>query len=172
MRTVMNAVYRINTRKLAIIKILEQILLVIILAILFFISNVFIWMFSFVRNFASTIPLLHAMPVEFFSTANSFLVSYVPGLVMFFLLNRFVPDKGITPRIALIAALITTLLWWIAGRMFLWYISTFHSYSVLYGAYAFLLVFIFWVYYSSIAFIAGVIIAQLYRERRMMKKPL
>ena len=81
--------------------------------------------------------------------------------------NQFIPDKGVTSRVAFLAAFITTLLWWIAGKVFVWYLSVFHSYSMLYGTYAFLLVFIFWVYYSSISFIVGVIFAQLYRERKM-----
>jgi membrane protein len=164
-RSVVNRVYKITTRKLVIVKVIEEILLVLVLGMLFFLANVFIWTSTIVRTYISNIPLLNAIPAVFFRGANSFAAAYIPGCIMFFLISRVIPDTKITSKSALVAALVTTVLWWIAGRAFVWYLSEFHSYSMLYGAYAFLAVFILWIYYSSVAFIVGIVIAQLYRER-------
>lgn len=164
-RSVLNRIYKITTRKLVIIKIVEEILLVLVLGMLFFMANVFIWTSSILKNFVSNIPILDISLYGFFQSINSFAVAYIPGFVMFFLINRLIPDRTVNARTAMVAALVTTILWWIAGRGFVWYLSAFHSYSMLYGTYAFLIVFIFWIYYSSIAFIVGVTVAQLHRER-------
>ena len=164
-RSVVNRVYRSTTRKLVVVKVIEEIVLVLILSMLFSLANAFIWTSTIVRTYLSNIPLLNAIPPVFFQGANSFAVAYIPGFIMFFLISRVIPDTTISSRCALVAALVTTVLWWLAGRAFVWYLSEFHSYSMLYGAYAFLIVFIFWIYYSSVAFIVGIVIAQLYRER-------
>jgi membrane protein len=84
---------------------------------------------------------------------------------MFYIVNRFIPDRSVGSRVALISAITSTSLWWIAGRAFAWYLSAFHSYSKLYGTYAFVLVFLMWIYYSSVVFIIGTIIGDLYRKR-------
>lgn len=164
-RAVMNTVYRIRSSKLVILKIVEEVALVIIVVVLFFAANVVIWCSSFIVSYVRQIPGLEAIPLGVVKGVNAFLAADVPALVMFFVLNRFIPDKHIGTKVAFIAACSTTVLWWIASQAFGWYLVQFHSYSMLYGAYAFLLVFIFWIYYSALVFIVGLIIAQLYRER-------
>ncbi len=163
-RTVLNRIYRIRTLKLVVVRILENIVLVIILAILFFVANVFTWILQFANSLINeilSIPGRHLDPwLKFISP----LTTYLPALAMFYIMNRFIPDKGVPGKAAFIAAVTTTSLWWIAGKGFAWYLSAFHSYSKVYGTYAFLLVFLVWIYYSSLVFIVGVIVGQLYRH--------
>jgi membrane protein len=147
------------------VTILEEVLLVMVLGLLFFVANLFIWISSGIEPLLVKIPLVHLFRIEVLQNTNSLFFSYIPGFIMFFLVNRLIPDKSVTSNVALIAALVTTVLWWGAGKLFSMYASAFHSYSMLYGAYAFLFVFVFWVYFSSIAFIVGVIVGQLHREK-------
>jgi membrane protein len=167
-RTVLNKIYRISESKLVIIKILEHLLLVIVLGALFLVANAFTWMFLLIESVLKDVTVLQEIHITGFVKSISFVASYVPALVMFFVINRFIPDKRIDSKVALVAALTTTSLWWIAGKGFGVYLATFHSYNTLYGAYAFFLVFLVWVYYSSIIFVLGVVVGQLYRERLLM----
>jgi membrane protein len=164
-RHVLIKIYQIKTTKLVVIKIIENIVLVIILGLLFFVANLFSWILFFFDSILKDIPGFDLLNLSKFVKLISSIVSYVPALVMFFIINRFIPDKGINNRVAMVSALTTTTLWWIAGKGFGWYLTAFHPYSKLYGTYAFLLVFLLWVYYSSIVFIVGVMVGQLYREK-------
>jgi membrane protein len=169
-RAVMNTVYRIKSSKLVILKIVEEVVLVVVVIVLFFAANVIVWFSSFIASWLRQLPGFESIPLGFFKGINAFLAADVPAVVMFFVLNRFIPDQKIGTKASMIAACSTTVLWWVASQVFGWYLSEFRSYSMLYGAYAFLLVFIFWVYYSALVFIVGIIIAQLYRERTIMKE--
>jgi membrane protein len=91
--------------------------------------------------------------------------SFALTLLMFFAVYRYIPDESPTSRVAWRSALTTTVLWETAARLFAWYLKEFHSYSAIYGTYAFLLVLLIWVYYSSVVFVVGGIVGKLYQER-------
>jgi membrane protein len=165
-RHVLNQIYKLKPTKLVIITIIENIILVIILGFLFLVANFFSWILLLLNSFLRDLPGFDIINLPRFIKSISSVGSYLPALIMFFIINRFIPDKGITNKIALISALTTTSLWWIAGKGFGFYLTTFHPYSKLYGTYAFILVFLVWVYYSSIVFVVGVVAGQLFRERR------
>lgn len=164
-RIVLNRIYKINTLKLVYIRVVENIVLVIVLTVLFFVANAFTWIFHLVDSLISQIPQLDRFSITSFVGSIPFAWSYLPALVMFYIVNRFIPDRSVTSKIAFVSAITSATLWWIAGEAFSWYLTAFHSYSALYGAYAFLLVFLVWIYYSAVVFIVGVVVGQLYRER-------
>jgi membrane protein len=85
---------------------------------------------------------------------------------MAFLAYRFIPFYGTTTRSSIISAIATTVLWKSAGFLFALYFATFKPFNKIYGAYAFILVAMLWVYFSSIVFILGGAIGGLYRERK------
>ncbi len=59
----------------------------------------------------------------------------------------------------------TTVLWIISGRLFAVYLADCSTIGTIYGPYAFLLVLLFWIYYSSLMFVFGGIVGQVYWER-------
>ncbi|MBI5475713.1 MAG: YihY/virulence factor BrkB family protein [Ignavibacteriales bacterium] len=164
-RHVLNTVYKLKSSKLVVITILENILLVIILGVLFVVANIFSWILLPMNELLKAIPDIGFIDMGSLMKSITFAASYLPALIMFFIINRFIPEKGISNKTAFIASMTTTTLWWIAGKGFSWYLTAFHSYSKLYGTYAFILVFLLWVYYSSVVFVIGVMIGQLFRER-------
>ena len=64
-----------------------------------------------------------------------------------------------------LSALCAALLWEVAKQAFGFYITRFASFERLYGTYALVVLPAFWVYYSSVIFIVGAEIGQLYRTR-------
>jgi len=71
------------------------------------------------------------------------------------------------PKRAFISALSSSILWEIAKRIFGYYIYHSSMINKIYGTYAIMLIVIFWIYYSSLTFIIGAEIGQLYRERKL-----
>ncbi len=164
-RSVLNRIYRMKSSKLVILTILEDILWVIIVGVLFLAAVLALWVSSFIESLLKEFLPSQVINFGYFHNLIPFGLSLVLALVMFFILYRFIPDKGMTNKTAFISTLTSTMLWVLAGRIFAWYLSTFHSFSKLYGAYAFLLVLLVWIYYSSIIFIIGGIMGQLFREK-------
>ena len=164
-RHVLNKIYQLKPTKLVIVTVIENIVLVIIVGLLFLIANFFSWIMLFINSVIKDIPGIESLDLPKYIKSISTIGSYIPALIMFFIINRFIPDKKISAKVAFISAMTTTSLWWIAGKGFGWYLTAFHPYSKLYGTYAFILVFLIWVYYSSIVFVIGVIAGQLFRTR-------
>jgi membrane protein len=65
----------------------------------------------------------------------------------------------------MVAAVWTTVLWELVRNLFGYYISHIANINKIYGTYALIIVVAFWIYYSSVLFILGAEIGQLYRER-------
>jgi membrane protein len=164
-REVLNRVYRIKSSKMILLTILENIVAVIAVGVLFLLANSIFWITSTVGSFADRIPELQAI-VEHpaMQSFPTFITSSLI-LVMFFIIYEFIPDKRIPARAALVSALTTTVLWVLSGKVFQLYLTRFSSVNMVYGAYSFILVFLVWVEYSSLVFILGGVIGQLYRER-------
>ncbi|TAK59960.1 MAG: YihY/virulence factor BrkB family protein [Bacteroidetes bacterium] len=163
-RTILNRIYKCKSSKLVLLTIVEDFLWVFLVGILFIITSIFPWLMSFSKSLVSELPRLQNLHLEEVLEFVPGAISLVLTLVMFFILYRFIPDHGVNTKVAIISAITTTTLWVTAGKLFNWYLSTFHSFTKLYGTYAFLLVFIVWIYYSSVVFIVGAIIGQLYKE--------
>jgi membrane protein len=84
-----------------------------------------------------------------------YLISFFLTFCMFFLIYKIVPNKKIHYKSALQAALITSMLWELAKHLFTFYVVHSAVYSVIYGSLSTLVLFILWVYYSSVILIVG-----------------
>ena len=86
---------------------------------------------------------------------------------MFFLIYKIIPDRKISFRTALFTALFTSVLWETAKHLFGWYILYLSRFPVLYGSLSAVVVFLFWLYYSSIILLLGGEVAHLsHKEKR------
>lgn len=164
-RRILNKIYHIEENKKFLRKSIENILLVVILGLLFLIANVFTWVLRAAESVLADFFTDSSINIKIISRAFPIITSYLAALTMFYIINRYMPDKKISTKIALTAALTTTSLWWIAGKIFAWYVVTFHPFSQIYGAYTFLFVFLVWIYYSSMVFVIGLVIGRVYEER-------
>jgi len=81
------------------------------------------------------------------------------------LIYKIIPNKKISSRPALQAALFTSLLWETAQQLFSWYVSHVARFSMIYGALSTVAVFFLFVYYSSAILILGGEIASLLEEK-------
>ena len=98
------------------------------------------------------------------------ILAFVFIATMFFCLYKFLPHRKIRWRMALIAALFTSVMLEGAKRVFSAYIATINPGSFYSGTVAALVIVVIWVYYASFLFIIGGEVAQVYELRRVRKK--
>lgn len=163
-RSVLNTIYKVESKKLVIRKIMEDVLWVLVAGVLFIATSLLTWIGSLIDSTVRSMTASLKIDVIVFLDAFPVVLAILLVFAMFFILYRFVPDQGVSWGIAAISSFTSTTLWWTASKAFGWYIATYHSYSRLYGTYAFVLVLLVWCYYSAIVFIFGAIIGQLSKE--------
>ncbi len=166
-RSALHRIYRITTTTGLFLSQMKDLILVLALGWLFISINALNWMYSLISKYSlemfgpNFVALQTALP-DFLAQFTSFVLT----ILMAFLAYRFIPFYGTTTRSSIISAIATTVLWKTAGFLFALYFATFKPFNKIYGAYAFILVAMLWVYFSSIVFILGGAIGGLYRERK------
>lgn len=100
-----------------------------------------------------------------FISVFSFLIIFVT----FYFCYRFIPYAKPSRKVQAVSAFWAAVFWEIAKRLFGYYLYHFASLSRIYGTYTFIVVLAVWIYYSSVLFIFGAEIGQLYRERLALK---
>ena len=93
------------------------------------------------------------------------LLSFLGIFATFYALYALVPYGKQGSKTVALSALCAAMLWEIAKQAFGFYITRVASFERLYGTYALVVLPAFWVYYSSVIFIVGAEIGQLYRTR-------
>jgi membrane protein len=169
-RNALHTVYHVTSNKNLFISILEDIVWVFSAGILFLALNLLTWMSSLIDTLLALLPPLRELELSLLTTTLPRFTEVAITLLMFFIVYRFIPDVKPPSRVAWLSAITTTALWLLAAAVFGWYLAEFHSFSKVYGAYAFLLVLLVWVYYSASVFVFGGIVGQLYRERRESRR--
>jgi membrane protein len=169
-RSALHRVYRVTARTNLLITQIKDILLVLSIGILFILVNgVHVAYTLLIKNSQD-------IPGGLFLNEQSSLFPYLSeiaafflSLLMAFLAYRFIPSYGTSNHSSLIAASFTTIAWEVSSRVFALYLVTFKPFTQLYGAYAFILAGMFWIYYTSAVFIVGGEIGSLYVEYHKKK---
>jgi len=89
---------------------------------------------------------------------------------MFFALYKFLPNRKIRWRTALLASMFTSVLLEVAKFGFGSYVRSFNPGSFYTGTVAALVLVVIWVYYAALIFILGGEVAQVYELRRVRKR--
>ncbi len=170
LRSVLHRIFHLKRTRGLLVSLLHDVVFVFLVFLLFVTSNVFIWMLSFIKTIGETVPALHALARIDLGTTLPTIVVVLLTAVMFYIIYRYIPDTK-PPRLAgIIATITTTLLWVVSGKLFALYLSQFSAIGTIYGPYAFILVLLIWIYYSSIIFVIGAIVGQAYWERAKLKE--
>ncbi|HKK24874.1 MAG TPA: YihY/virulence factor BrkB family protein [Gracilimonas sp.] len=104
-----------------------------------------------------------------------FLNLFLPIVLAFslmYVIFRFVSERRIKPKVALIAALMYTILFEIAKygvSMYLEY--AFETYRYFYQGYAVLIILSVWTFYTALLFVISAIIGRAYKDVYMLNKP-
>ncbi len=97
-------------------------------------------------------------------------LAFASAWILFLLLYRFVPARRPDFRTAVAGATFAAVGFELLKEVFAWYVTSVADYSNAYGGLAAGAVLFFWIYYSSIVFVLGAIVARTY-EVRIMPEP-
>jgi membrane protein len=97
------------------------------------------------------------------------LVAFVFVALMFFALYKFLPNRKIRSKTALLAAVFTSTMFEIAKGVFTTYVAEFDPGSIYTGTLYALVIVVFWVYYAAMIFILGGEVGQVYELRRVRR---
>ncbi|MFH2037067.1 MAG: YihY/virulence factor BrkB family protein [Candidatus Zixiibacteriota bacterium] len=170
MRTILNTVYRLRSKQSALIGKLRDFGLVLLVLIYFLLSTAVFPILEVVKGFAGQYEFFNSLLNGVAADLAFDGVSFVIILVSFFLMYWLVPQGRMGKKSLWFSALWAAILWEIAKQLFGFYITHAITLKKIYGAYVLMIVVAFWVYYTSIIFIIGAEIGQLYRERRRKRR--
>ncbi len=169
-RGVLHRVFRIRSRRHFLVSYLADIGFVLALTLLLLAVTSLVLGYRFARHFQEYLPPLDSVDFHGMLGALPDLVSIPVMAGLCYLLYRFVPAERIGRRPALVAALTTTLIWEVSGRIFAFYLGSLASLNQIYGAYAFVLVIMLWTFYSCVIFVLGAEAGEVWKELRMKKE--
>ncbi|MDH3253052.1 MAG: YihY/virulence factor BrkB family protein [Ignavibacteria bacterium] len=166
LRTILNTVYRIGDTSSILVNKLRDFALILLVLAYFLLAAAFVPFLEIVFGFAEQIEVLAPLRIDVLADVSikggSFLVFLAAVIMMYY----FVPNKRLPLRVIVVSALATSVLWTIAQEMFGVYVKYAVTMKRVYGTYMLLIAVVFWIYYSSLVFIVGAEVGQLYRERK------
>lgn len=170
MRTVLNNIFGVSDKKSAWVGILRDFGMVILLIFFLVLSTFVLPILNILINSATEIEILQLFRISDFLNFIISLFSIVVMFVLFFLFYYLIPYERLGKTVPVVSALWATLLWEVMRSIFGYYVSNFLSANKLYGAFLLMAVVMFWIFYSSILFVLGAEIGQLFRERQILRK--
>jgi membrane protein len=170
MRSVLHRVFEVKSKLHFVISYLVDLSLVLGLTLLILGTMGLSFIYRGILKFQEYFPRDTAGWHGFIGMCADFLSVGLIGLYCY-LLYRFVPVMRTPHRIALIAAITTSLIWEVSGRVFAFYLGSLASYSRLYGTYAFIVVLMIWIFYSCLIFVAGAEFAYVMQKKREEPEP-
>jgi membrane protein len=164
-RSVLHRVYYLKRTKSLIAGLVHDLGFLFLAFIFFIISNVAIWVSTLMERIAVDVPGLRSLRLEGLDTIVPTAIVTLITAVMFYIVYRHMTDSKPPKAAAMISTVTTTIVWIISGKVFALYLTSFSGIATVYGSYAFLLVLLLWIYYSSLIFVFGGIVGQVYWER-------
>ena len=169
LRSALHRIYALKRTKGLIASFLHDVGFVLVAFVLFLASNFAIWVISFLDRMSGTIPALGSLTVQGLNKFIPTMIVIALTALMFYIVYRHMADSKPPKGAAVISTLTTTVVWVVSGKLFAIYLSNFSTIGSVYGPYAFFLVLMLWIYYSSITFVLGGIMGQVYWERLKAK---
>jgi membrane protein len=167
-RTILNEIFKANITRNIFLQKLRDFRVLFILGILFFVtlfgSTIFYVIKQFIFGYIEILErfwLMVSLPI---------ILGFVFTWIMFLVLYRFLPYVRLSFDVLVVAATVSAILWELAKYLFGVYISNFGNITRIYGALTLFAGTALWLYYSSIVFLFGAMVGQLYRERKALLK--
>jgi len=169
-RSALHTVYRVQRTRGVIASFLRHQGFVVLAFALFFMSTAVVWIVSVLEGLVQNVSAFSFLKLPSLHTALPTILIVILTAFMFYVIYRYIPDTQPPRDAALISTLTTTMLWVLSGKLFALYLANFSSIGTIYGPYAFILVLLIWVYYSSLIFVIGAVVGQVHWERTLMLK--
>lgn len=174
MRTILNLTFQVKEIRNVLIGKLRDLGMVLLVIAFFLLLMSILPVLDILVSFTDKFELFNLIHlgdiIGYFLSVAVSLISFILVFIMFGLIYYLIPYARLPIKVVTIGAFWASLFWSIAKELFGYYITHAVTLSRIYGAYVFLVIVAFWIYYSSFIFIVGAEIGQLYRERIALKK--
>jgi membrane protein len=165
MRTSLNRIFKTEGPSAYVGKLRD--LGMVLLAIIFMMLATAVFpVLEIIKDSADKIEILRRFQLTGAQGSFYFFASLFTIFILFFTLYNLIPKGRLGFKVPAVGAFWAALLWVLAKEIFGYYITNVASLKRIYGTYMLFAVVTFWLYYSSVVFLIGAQIAQLYRERR------
>ncbi len=165
MRTALRTAYRITSTESALIGKLRDFGLVLLVIIYFLLSTTILPGLDVTQEIADKTGYLHSVHLDFITDLLVRGVAFLLIFASFFFVYFAIPHPRPPKKAIAVSALTAAIMWNLAQALFGFYITNMVTLKRVYGAYFFMIVVAFWIYYTSLVFIVGAEVGQLYRER-------
>jgi membrane protein len=136
---------------------LTDLVMVIVSGFLFLISIIFSGIVDLIKSVPERVgmDLPDFIQTRWYGRLASFGGGYLFSVLLFFVIYRFLPSRRPSNREALLTAILIASLWDGAKYLFRMYVNLLNNFTAVYGSFGLLVVFIFWIYYSSLIIVLG-----------------
>jgi membrane protein len=167
MRTALNVIFKSSGGTQAYFGKLRDLGMVLLVILFFVLSTAIFPTFEALKDSAGKFEMLEFLEFSGPGGTAFSVGTFLAIFILFFALYNLIPSKKPGLRAPALGALWATLLWLMAKEVFGYYVANVASVRRIYGTYMLFAVVTFWIYYTSVIFLVGAQIAQLYRERKM-----
>jgi membrane protein len=169
-RTALHRIYRIRPRRRIILSFLFDVLFVFAALVLLVLSNIALWALDFAREYIVQRYHVDAAALAHLDQSIPSVVVILLTTAFFYILYGYLTDTRPPWPAAVASTLSATTLWLLSGVAFGLYLQSYTLIGTVYGPYAFLLVLLLWVYYSSLVFVFGGVVGEVFWERLRRKR--
>jgi membrane protein len=166
MRTILNAVFQVKDNSRIHIDKLHDLGIMLLVLAYVVLSVGIVPLSDLLFGLSAKVKFLPSLDLEVIERYAVQVVTIILILGGYMTLYSVVPRQKIGFRVILVAALSATILWFSAKELFGVYIEHGVNMRKIYGTYVMLVMVGLWIYYSSLVFMLGAIIGQVYRELR------
>jgi len=152
LRIVLNVVFRVEKSPGMLQGIGVDLLMILLVGSLLFVSMILSSAVTFLQGYQGRILVAIGPTIQWIL---KYLLPFFLTYCMFVLIYKIIPNRRIHFSSALQAALFAGLLYELAKHLFAWYVVHLARYTIFYGSLSTLVIFVFWVYYSSTILVVG-----------------
>ncbi|MFA5404584.1 MAG: YihY/virulence factor BrkB family protein [Ignavibacteria bacterium] len=109
------------------------------------------------------------IPSVYLSAGISIVASLITTYIMFLVMYKYIPQFKLPTKVIQLSTLLSSILFEIMKYSYTLYVLRFSSLKRIYGAYAFIVISIFWIYYISVIFSTSAVIGNIYLEKNGLK---
>ena len=171
MRDVLNKIYNVEDNINFLIGKLRDFVLIIITLVLFLLSFSLTSGFQIIKDYSQRIFGV-VITFNIFETIVPILLSFIITFSLFYVLYAFVPNIKFPRKSIVFSSFYASIFFEILKYFFTLYVLNFSNFGKVYGAYATLVIILFWLYYMSVVFVVGAALGQIYMEKNNLKFPL
>lgn len=168
MREVLRKIYGVNTELNYFIGKIRDFALVIISVVLFILSMAVTSGFQLVEEYSQGI-FGEIVILTFFQKLIPIFIAFILSFGLFYVLYALVPHWKFNRKVILFSSFMSAIFFEALKYLFSIYVLKIANYGKIYGAYATVVISIFYIYYISVIFVIGAELGSIYYERNKTK---